>query len=66
MWGLRSPTLPLTYPTDRTKRKNKKECNNMGKLHLSFEEALIQRLDIIGDLLERIALALEEKSEDND
>lgn len=33
---------------------------------LSFEEALIDRLDNIGELLERIALALEEEDEDDD
>ena len=31
MWGLRSPTLPLTYPTDRTmqNQKSKRRCKIM-------------------------------------
>ena len=64
MWGLRSPTLPLTYPTDRTIQNQKRRCNIMENNKLTFEEALIDRLDSIYEALDRIADALECEDDD--
>lgn len=38
----------------------------MGDKKLTFEEALIDRLEMIADALERIACVLEEEGKDND
>lgn len=59
-----SPYLPDRQ--DYAKSESKRRCKIMENKLLTFEEALIDRLDNIGELLERIALALEEKDEDDD
>lgn len=41
-------------------------CKKMGDKKLTFEEALIDRLEMIADALERIACVLEEEGKDND
>lgn len=56
-----TPTPP-TYPRHTAQPGNKtkkRRCKIMGSERLTFEEALIDRLDVIGELLERIASALE-------
>ena len=43
----------------------REECETM-KEELTFEQALIDRLDVLAELLERIALALEDEVNNSD
>ena len=54
-------------PVTKANYNSGRICKNMeNQKHITFEEALIDRLEVIADALERIADALEEEDKEDD